>query len=105
MKSTEEFRTISLYVICDNVFNSCNLIASVLLTTVSIAAVTSLQHWELVGTAVASDEHIRLTPDHQSKQGAVWNVIVSFNWKVLPLRYYQEALYLSSKRGAASVSI
>ena len=36
-----------------------------------------MQHWEILGTAVASDEHIRLTPDHQSKQGAVWNANVS----------------------------
>lgn len=44
----------------------------------------SLQHWEIIGTAVASDDYIRLTPDHQSKQGAVWNIMPLFaqNWEI-----------------------
>ncbi|XP_028827100.1 lectin, mannose-binding 2-like a isoform X1 [Denticeps clupeoides] len=30
-------------------------------------------HWELMGDAVVSTDNIRLTPDVQSKQGAVWS--------------------------------
>lgn len=42
-----------------------------------VPGMASLQNWEILGSAVATDDFIRLTPDHQSKQGAVWNIIVS----------------------------
>ncbi|KAJ8286553.1 hypothetical protein GJAV_G00040500 [Gymnothorax javanicus] len=32
-------------------------------------------HWELMGDAMITTEQVRLTPDMQSKQGAVWNRI------------------------------
>ena len=36
----------------------------------------SLQHWEILGSAIATTDYVRLTPDHQSKQGAVWQIMV-----------------------------
>ncbi|XP_041087914.1 VIP36-like protein [Polyodon spathula] len=34
---------------------------------------SSSSHWELLGNAMVSPQQLRLTPDMQSKQGAVWN--------------------------------
>ncbi|XP_058876440.1 VIP36-like protein isoform X3 [Acipenser ruthenus] len=34
---------------------------------------SSSSHWELLGNAMVSTQQLRLTPDMQSKQGAVWN--------------------------------
>lgn len=33
--------------------------------------------WDLLGNAMVMTQFIRLTPDMQSKQGAVWNRVVS----------------------------
>lgn len=37
----------------------------------------SSSHWELMGDAMVTTEQVRLTPDMQSRQGAVWSRIVS----------------------------
>ena len=44
----------------------------------------SLPLWDFVGTTLVTTSHIRLTSDHQSKQGAIWNAVVcTFNmWEV-----------------------
>lgn len=34
-------------------------------------------HWELMGDAMVTTDQVRLTPDLQSRQGAVWSRIVS----------------------------
>lgn len=34
-------------------------------------------HWELMGDAMVTTDQVRLTPDMQSKQGAVWSRMVS----------------------------
>lgn len=34
-------------------------------------------HWELMGDAMVTTAQVRLTPDMQSRQGAVWSRIVS----------------------------
>lgn len=36
-------------------------------------------HWELMGDAMVTTEQVRLTPDMQSRQGAVWSRIVSIH--------------------------
>ncbi|XP_036384939.1 lectin, mannose-binding 2-like a isoform X2 [Megalops cyprinoides] len=36
---------------------------------------SSSSHWELMGDSMITTEQVRLTPDMQSKQGAVWNRI------------------------------
>lgn len=36
---------------------------------------TTSQNWELLGSTLASDDYLRLTPDEQSHQGAIWNRI------------------------------
>ncbi len=33
-------------------------------------------YWEFSGTTVVTSSYIRLTPDRQSKQGMLWNVVV-----------------------------
>ena len=33
--------------------------------------------WDFVGSTMVTGNYIRLTPDHQSKQGAIWNSVVS----------------------------
>ncbi|XP_056601414.1 lectin, mannose-binding 2-like a [Triplophysa dalaica] len=35
--------------------------------------VSGSSHWELMGDAVVTTDHVRLTSDQQSKQGAVWS--------------------------------
>lgn len=39
--------------------------------------VSGSSHWELMGDAVVTTDHVRLTSDQQSKQGAVWSRMVS----------------------------
>lgn len=36
-------------------------------------------HWEMMGDAMVTTEQVRLTPDMQSRQGAVWSRLVSIN--------------------------
>ena len=38
----------------------------------------NLPLWELKGDSMATAEYIRLTPDQQSKNGAIWSRVVSF---------------------------
>lgn len=38
---------------------------------------SSSSHWDLLGNAMITPEYVRLTPDLQSRQGAVWSRIVS----------------------------
>nr|BCG29661.1 lectin, mannose-binding 2-like a precursor isoform 2 [Danio rerio] len=35
--------------------------------------VSGSSHWELMGDALVSSDYVRLTPDQQSKQGAIWS--------------------------------
>ena len=37
----------------------------------------NLPLWELKGDSMATSEYIRLTPDQQSKNGAIWSRVVS----------------------------
>jgi len=48
----------------------------------------NLPLWELKGDSMATSEYIRLTPDQQSKNGAIWSrVPVSFPWWEIQLSY------------------
>lgn len=38
-------------------------------------------HWELQGDAMVTTDQVRLTPDMQSRQGAVWSRIVSIHMR------------------------
>ncbi|XP_063050971.1 VIP36-like protein [Engraulis encrasicolus] len=44
----------------------------------------SSSHWDLMGTAMVTPEHVRLTPDLQSRVGAVWSRIPFFirDWEL-----------------------
>ncbi|KAM4616752.1 lectin, mannose-binding 2-like b [Polymixia lowei] len=45
---------------------------------------SSSSHWDLMGTAMVTTEHVRLTPDLQSRQGAVWSRIPCYlrDWEL-----------------------
>lgn len=52
--------------------------------------------WELMGDAMVTTEQVRLTPDMQSRQGAVWSRIVSIRkyWWTYPWLFQNLAFYL-----------
>jgi mannose-binding lectin 2 len=35
----------------------------------------SIPYWNWIGNTVVTDDYIRLTPDRQTKRGAVWNTV------------------------------
>ncbi|XP_036382823.1 VIP36-like protein isoform X1 [Megalops cyprinoides] len=45
---------------------------------------SSSSHWDLMGTAMITTDHVRLTPDLQSRQGAVWSRIPCYlrDWEL-----------------------
>jgi len=45
---------------------------------------STAQYWQLSGHSMVTDDHIRLTPDEQSKYGAVWSQLPCFvrDWEV-----------------------
>ncbi|XP_029296263.1 VIP36-like protein isoform X2 [Cottoperca gobio] len=47
-------------------------------------ALSSSSQWDLMGTAMVTPDHVRLTPDLQSRQGAVWSRIPFFlrDWEL-----------------------
>lgn len=58
---------------------------------------SSSSQWDLMGTAVVTPDHVRLTPDLQSRQGAVWSRIVSLpTHSQGTLHYYQTSHALLS---------
>ncbi|KAM3611019.1 uncharacterized protein V6R79_012517 [Siganus canaliculatus] len=45
---------------------------------------SSSSQWDLMGTAIVTTDHVRLTPDLQSRQGAVWSRVPLFvrDWEL-----------------------
>ncbi|KAG7280011.1 hypothetical protein CRUP_013558 [Coryphaenoides rupestris] len=45
---------------------------------------SSSSHWDLMGSAVVTTDHVRLTPDLQSRQGGVWSRIPCYlrDWEL-----------------------
>ena len=39
----------------------------------------SIPDWDIMGHTVVADDFIRLTPDRQSKRGALWNTKAYFD--------------------------
>lgn len=37
----------------------------------------TMPYWDFMGSTMVTNNYIRLTPDIQSKQGALWNSVVS----------------------------
>ncbi|KAG8262550.1 Vesicular integral-membrane protein VIP36 [Homalodisca vitripennis] len=37
----------------------------------------AIPYWDFLGTTMVTSNYIRLTPDSQSMQGALWNSVVS----------------------------
>lgn len=37
----------------------------------------TVPNWDFLGSTIVTSNYVRLTPDQQSKQGALWNSIVS----------------------------
>lgn len=44
-----------------------------------------IPHWDFIGSTMVASSYVRLTPDRQSKQGALWNTmpVQMHNWEVL----------------------
>lgn len=40
----------------------------------------SIPYWDFAGSTIVTNNYVRLTPDLQSKQGAIWNAVVSFKY-------------------------
>lgn len=38
----------------------------------------TIPYWDFIGNTIVTNNYIRLTPDAQSKQGAIWNSVVSY---------------------------
>lgn len=36
----------------------------------------TIPYWDFMGSTMVTNNYIRLTPDLQSKQGAIWNSVV-----------------------------
>ena len=39
-------------------------------------------HWDFVGSTMVTGNYIRLTPDHQSRKGQIWNRAVNIIWNI-----------------------
>lgn len=37
----------------------------------------TIPYWDFMGSTMVTTNYVRLTPDQQSKQGALWNSVVS----------------------------
>eukprot|EP00049_Salpingoeca_infusionum_P000599 m.41150 g.41150 ORF g.41150 m.41150 type:complete len:364 (-) comp10521_c0_seq3:293-1384(-) len=50
-----------------------------------LAADMVVPHWDFIGNTVITDDYIRLTPDRQSKRGALWNLhrMGETDWEVM----------------------
>lgn len=35
------------------------------------------ERWDYIGSTIITNSYVRLTPDHQSRKGAIWNTAVS----------------------------
>lgn len=41
-----------------------------------VGAGITIPDWDFLGSTIITNNYIRLTPDEQSKQGAIWNTVV-----------------------------
>ena len=48
-----------------------------------LGAGPSVPYWDFRGSTFISSSYIRLTPDHQSKQGGLWNSVVGISRHVV----------------------
>jgi hypothetical protein len=55
----------------------CSEKAIILNTTFHLAGSVGLQFWDFGGSTMITNNHIRLTEDHQSQKGFLWNSLVS----------------------------
>lgn len=39
----------------------------------------TIPFWDLVGSTMVTPKQVRITPDEQSKSGAIWNSVVSLS--------------------------
>lgn len=47
----------------------------------------TIPYWDFMGSTMVTNNYIRLTPDLQSKQGALWNSVVSILFIFLCTQY------------------
>ena len=46
------------------------------------------ERWDYVGSTVVSNNYVRLTPDHQSRKGAIWNNVVFYLVLINNMKWY-----------------
>lgn len=46
----------------------------------------SVPYWDFLGSTIVTSNYVRLTPDLQSKSGAIWNTVVRFFCHLKPTR-------------------
>lgn len=46
------------------------------LTAPAAAHGPGIPYWDFGGSTVVADDYVRLTPDRQSRQGMLWNMVV-----------------------------
>jgi mannose-binding lectin 2 len=44
-----------------------------------LGAGMTIPYWDFMGSTMVTNNYVRLTPDSQSKQGLLWNSVVSNN--------------------------
>lgn len=45
----------------------------------------SVPYWDFLGSTIVTSNYVRLTPDLQSKSGAIWNTVVCLSLQYLQL--------------------
>lgn len=40
----------------------------------------AIPYWEFMGSTMVTTNYVRITPDQQSKTGAIWNSVVCINF-------------------------
>jgi len=78
----------------------CHLFTLVVRVVCSGVGSLGSSHWELMGDAMITTDQVRLTPDKQSRQGAVWSRLVSILSRAMPvLSCLQSRRYRMRMRG------
>ena len=49
----------------------------------------SMPLWDFVGSTLVTNNYVRLTSDHQSRQGGIWNTQVGYTTSITTIRVYE----------------
>lgn len=54
----------------------------------ALGAGMTIPYWDFMGSTMVTSNYIRLTPDQQSKQGILWNTVVSGKLFLIIIWFY-----------------